>query len=149
MKNMIIALVVVAAGLATGGGAALLAGNLMGGQGHGGPPSPAPVAVAAPVFVRTGEMLAPLVFPDGRLAGYVNFDVQLEVAPDRAGYVADRLPLLLHAVNMRTYRTPMTSGPDGLIPDLTAFRAVLAAAATEAFGPGVVLRAAIVQAAPA
>ncbi len=147
MKNAVIAIVMVAAGLVTGGGGAFLASNFLAGQGHGGPS--APVAAVAPVFVRTGAMLAPLVFPDGRLAGYVNFDVQLEVAADRADYVSDRLPLLLHAVNMRTYRTPMTSGPDGLIPDLTAFRAVLAAAATEAFGPGVVLRAAIVQAAPA
>ena len=152
MKNAAIAVIVIAAGLGVGGGAAFCANTLLAEQGHGPQQGGAPVAaavVAAPVFVRTGVMLAPLVFPDGRLAGYVNFDVELEVRADKVDFVSERLPLLLHAVNMRTYRTPMTSGSDGLIPDLTAFRGVLTAAATEAFGPGVVLRAAIVQAAPA
>jgi hypothetical protein len=148
MKNAVIAALVIACGLGIGGGAAFGANTFLAGHGKGGPPAPAAI-VMAPVFVRTGEMLAPLVFPDGRLAGYVNFDVQLEVAAGRADYVGARLPLLLHAVNMRTYRTPMTSGPDGLIPNLAVFRTVLTEAATEAFGPGVVLRAAIVQAAPA
>jgi hypothetical protein len=79
----------------------------------------------------------------------VHLEAQLEVSADKAEFVRDRLPLLLHAINMRTYRTPMTSGPDGMLPDLAACRSVLAASAAEAFGRDVVKRVAITQAAPA
>jgi hypothetical protein len=143
-SRIIVAALVMAIGAGVGGGAAWSVGQLQ----HDPRPVPKPLP-AAPVFVRSGPIMAPLVFPDGRLAGYVNFDVELEVAEDRAEFVRARLPLLLHALNMRTYRTPMTSGPDGLIPDLKAFRSILMAAATEAFGPAIVRRAAIVQAVPA
>ncbi len=143
-RLIIIAVLVATAGAGVGGGAAWGVGRFQ----HDPRPVPRPLP-APPVFVRAGTVLAPLVFPDGRLAGYVNFEVELEVAADRAEFVRARLPLLLHAINMRTYRTPMTSGADGLIPDLGVFRTVLMAAAAEAFGPAMVRRAAIVQAVPA
>ena len=120
-----------------------------------GPQAPAPAAAAQvedevePSFVDAGKILAPLVFADGRLSGYVQFQVQLEVPADKAEFVSARLPLLLHAVNMRTYRTPMAAGPDGLIPDLETFRKVVMAAAPEAFGPGVLRKVAVTQANPA
>jgi hypothetical protein len=100
------------------------------------------------VFVPTGPVMAPLVFPDGRLSGYVSFQVQLEVETDRGEEIAKRVPLLLDAINMRTYKTPMASGPDGMLPSLTVFRKVVDEAAREAFGPGVVKKAVIMQAAP-
>lgn len=148
MKTAPLAALAIIGGLAAGGGASFATGLILGGSGgaaatHRTQPEP------PPTFVATGKILAPLVFPGGRLAGYVNFEIQLETAPDRAEFVKERLPYLFHAVNMRTFHTPMTSGPDGMLPDLAVFRAVVAASAVEAFGPGVVRRVAIVQATPA
>ncbi len=101
------------------------------------------------VLVPTGTILAPLVFPDGRLAGYVNFEAQVEIQSDHFDDVRQHMPLLLDAVNMRTYRAPLASGRDGLIPGVDAFRKVLFDAAVATFGKKVVRRAVVTQAMPA
>ncbi|MDP5281207.1 hypothetical protein Q9Q95_19940 [Sphingomonas sp. DG1-23] len=147
MKKILFLLVTLLAGLGLGGGAAYATVMLLG-------PKPAGAAAAShtevePSFVDAGKILAPLVFADGRLSGYVQFQVQLEVPADKAEFVAARMPLLLHAINMRTYRTPMAAGPDGLIPDLETFRKVVMTAAPEAFGAGVLRKVAVTQANPA
>ena len=146
MKKILFLLIILLAGLGLGGGAAYATVMLLGPK--------APAAASAhddvePSFVDAGKILAPLVFADGRLSGYVQFQVQLEVPADQAEFVTARLPLLLHAINMRTYRTPMAAGPDGLIPDLETFRKVVMAAAPEAFGAGVLRKVAVTQANPA
>lgn len=147
MKKILFLLVVLLAGLGLGGGAAYATVMLLGPQ--------APKAATAAhddgekSFVDAGKVLAPLVFADGRLSGYVQFSIQLEVPADKAEFVTARLPLLLHAINMRTYRTPMAAGPDGLIPDLETFRKVVMTAAPEAFGAGVLRKVAVTQANPA
>jgi hypothetical protein len=146
MKKILFLAGTILAGLGLGGGAAYATVTLLG------PTKPGAAAHAEdaePSFVDAGKVLAPLVFPDGRLSGYVQFQVQLEVPEDKAAFVTARLPLLLHAINMRTYRTAMAAGPDGLIPDLETFRKVVLAAAPEAFGPGVLRKVAVTQANPA
>lgn len=100
------------------------------------------------VFVPTGEILAPLVSADGRLASYVTFSAQIEVPGEKAEEVKRNLPVLLNAINLRTYRTPMASGRDGLVPRLDSFGEVVKVAANETFGPGVIGRVAITQAQP-
>lgn len=99
-------------------------------------------------FVPAIRMTAPLVFEDGRLASYITFDVQLEVASNKAESVKDRLPLLMHAVNLRTYRNPLASGPDGMIPDIGKLRQVINEAATETYGKDMVHRVVVTQATP-
>ena len=145
MKKILFLLAILLAGLGLGGGAAYATVLLLG------PRAPAAGAHAQvePSFVDVGKILAPLVFADGRLSGYVQFQVQLEVPADKAEFVAARLPLLLHAINMRTYRTPMAAGPDGLIPDIETFRKVVMAAGPEAFGAGILRKVAVTQANPA
>jgi hypothetical protein len=146
MKKILFLLVTLLAGLGLGGGAAYATVMLLG------PPASAAKSHAdevEPSFVDAGKVLAPLVFADGRLSGYVQFQIQLEVPADKAEFVTARMPLLLHAINMRTYRTPMAAGPDGLIPDLETFRKVVMAAAPEAFGAGVLRKVAVTQANPA
>ena len=146
MKKILFLLVTLLAGLGLGGGAAYATVMLMGPQ----KPRAAHAAEEVePSFVDAGKVLAPLVFADGRLSGYVQFQVQLEVPADKAEFVTARMPLLLHAINMRTYRTPMAAGPDGLIPDLETFRKVVMTAAPEAFGAGVLRKVAVTQANPA
>jgi hypothetical protein len=145
MKKLLLPLLVLLAGAGVGGGAAYGTGLLVG---------PHPAGARAPKQEKTGfiaatKITAPLVLADGRLSGYVTFDVSLEVPLTETGTVTDRLPLFLHAVNMRTFRTPMAAGPDGLLPDLGTFRAVCMEAADEAFGPHVVRMAAITNAVPA
>ncbi|WP_431469897.1 hypothetical protein [Sphingosinithalassobacter sp. LHW66-3] len=146
MKKLLMPLALLAAGLGVGGGAAFATSLLLG------PPAPAgeaPEEAAAAAYVPGGSLLAPLVFPDGRLAGYVKVDLALEVPEDKAEFVTARLPLLMHEVNMRTFKKPLASGPDGALPDIAGFRSVVEEAATPAFGAGVVRRVAITQAVPA
>lgn len=143
MKKTLFLLLVLLAGLGLGGGAAMATAMLLG------PKGAAATADVTPTFVDGGKVLAPLVFADGRLSGYVQFQIQLEVPEDKAEHVTARLPLLLHAINMRTYRTPMAAGPDGLIPNIDVFRKVVMDSAPEAFGRGVVRKVAVTQATPA
>jgi hypothetical protein len=145
MKTLPLALLVTVAGLGIGAGASFGTTYAMGALATH---AAAAAAQAPPTFVATGNILAPLVYPNGRLAGYVVFEAELQTSPDNAEVVRKRLPLLMHALNMRTYRTPMASGPDGMLPNLEVFRALLITASTEAFGAGVVKRVAITRAAP-
>jgi hypothetical protein len=147
VKTAPLAIIVVVAGIAAGGGAAFATSQLLGSGTAAA--AKAPAEPEPPAFQPTGTILAPLVFADGRLAGYASFEVQLEVAKDKAEFVHARLPLLLHAINMRTYHAPMASGPDGMLPELTVFRTLVMASAAEAFGAGIVRRVAITQAVPA
>lgn len=144
MKKLL-PLLVLLAGTAVGGGAAFGTSLLVG-------PRPAGARAASDEktgFVSAAKVTAPLVLADGRLSGYVSFEVSLEVPQAQAESVTARMPLFLHAVNMRTYRTPMAAGPDGLLPDLSTFRRVCMDAANEAFGAHVVRFAAITKAVPA
>jgi hypothetical protein len=141
MRKLFLLLTVSIAGIGIGGGAAWGTSMLVG------PVAPADSHGEA-AFVPAGKVLAPLVFKDGRLSGYVSFNLELEVDADAAETVQAQLPLLLNAINMRTYKTPMAAGPDGLLPDIAVFRKVVMDAAGEAFGKDVVRRAAITQATP-
>jgi hypothetical protein len=126
-------------GLCTGGATAYVTGTLLGPQSE---------KSEKTAFVPTGPVLAPLVLDDGRLAGYTTFEVQLEVPAGKSDFVAARMPLLLHAINLRTFRSPLASGPDGMLPDVEQFRAIIMTAAPEAFGEGMVRHAAITHATP-
>ncbi|WP_404479612.1 hypothetical protein [Novosphingobium sp. BL-52-GroH] len=144
IKRIAIGLAAVLAGLGIGGagawGAAHFLPQLVGAHAR-----PAPVETE---FVPVGEVLAPLVSADGRLSGYVTFECQLEVPKGSGEQVGAKLPLLLNAVNLRTYRTPLASGPDGLVPGLDAFRKVVMEAAAEVYGKGAVRSVAVTRASP-
>ncbi len=146
MKKLLFTLVIIAAGLGLGGAAAFGTLLLLG-------PRPAGALAKAPeedpAFVAVDKILAPLVFADGRLAGYTQFQIQLEVPKDQLAFVNARLPLLLHAINMRTFRTPLAAGPDGQLPNVEEFRKLVMSVAPEAFGAGMVRKVAITQAVPA
>lgn len=144
MPKPLFLLAIALAGLGVGGGAAFGVRALT-----AVPAGPQVAAEPDWAFVPTGPVLAPLVFPDGRLAGYVAIETQLQVPADQAEAITARMPLLLHEINLRTFRTPMAAGPDGLLPNLKLYRAIVDQAAPAAFGAGVVKRAAIVQARPA
>lgn len=144
MQRFLPALIAVG-GLAIGGGAGG-AVMLVGGQQSA---YAEKIPDAATTFVPTGKILAPLVSAEGHLTGYVRADVQISVDHDRAEWVQARMPLLLHAINMRTFRIPLASGPDGMLPNVDELRKVVVEAAVEAFGAGVVKQVAITQATPA
>jgi len=146
VKTFILAPLLLVAGLGVGGGTAFGMQMLLPGKAAGAPVKPKEVATS---FVPAGKVLAPLVFTDGRLSGYVSIDVQLETADADVEFVTARLPLLLNAINMRTFRSPMASGPDGMLPNLGLFQKIVMDSAAEAFGPKIVRRAVIMQATPA
>lgn len=142
MKTVALGALVLLAGLGVGGGGAIgvtVGRDLLAARAK---------AVVPPTFLATGPLLMPLVLPDGRLTGYVSVTAQLEVDPEAVPDLQARLPLLLHAVNLRAYRQPLAAGPDGMLPDIEGARRLIAAAAGEAFGPKVVRRVAVTQAVP-
>lgn len=141
MKPILLLPALLVLGVAVGSGSAFATAMLRG------PQSAGPAQDNA--FVPTGSVLAPLVLEDGRLAGYTSFEVELQVPADKAEFVTARMPLLLHAINLRTFRSPLASGPDGMLPNIEQFRAVVMSAAPEAFGEGMVRHVAITQANPA
>jgi len=142
MRKLLPPLLLTIAGAGVGGAAAIGARAVLG------QPGAKPVHVTETAFVPATKITAPLVLGDGRLAGYVSFDAALEVPADQEASVTQRLPLLLHAINMRTYRTPLATGRDGLLPDIAGLRAVTLAAANEALGPHAVRRVSITRAEP-
>lgn len=146
MPRILILLGTAIAGLGVGGGAAFAVARLVPEPAHAAAPS---ATAAEGEFVTTGSVLTPLVYADGRFAGYVGIETQLEVAPDDAEAVRARMPLLLHAINLTTFRTPMATGPDGQMPDLETYRRLVLGVAPRVFGAGVVRRAAITQVRPA
>jgi hypothetical protein len=145
MKKILFLLVTLLLGLGVGGGAAYATMLLVGPKAAN---AGSTDADATRAFVPVDKVLAPLVFADGRLSGYVQFQLSLEVPQDQADFVKARLPLLLHAINMRTYRTPLAAGPDGMLPNIDEFRKVVEAAAPEAFGSHLVKKVAVTQATP-
>ncbi|MBB5710744.1 hypothetical protein [Sphingomonas xinjiangensis] len=149
MKKVLFLLATMLAGLGAGGGAAYATVSILGPAKPGAHGAEAAGDATPLSFVDGGKIMAPLVFADGRLSGYVQFQIQLEVPADKADSVTARLPLLLHAINMRTFKTPMAAGPDGQLPDVEAFRKVVMASAPEAFGAGVINKVAITAATPA
>lgn len=148
MKKILFLIVVLIAGLALGGGAGAAAILLLG-PANAKAEAEAAKEAEAPFLVPAGNVLAPLVAADGHLAGYVRVELQVEVPKEKGEFVTTRIPLLQHAINMRTYRTPLAAGPDGMLPNLEAFRKIVMDVAPEAFGPGVVRRVAITDATPA
>ena len=147
MKPALLIPIVLVAGLGVGGGTAFGMRFVLPAHEGGGKVAPPPKIDTA--FVPTGKILAPLVSADGRLSGYVSFEVQLEATEANVEFVTARMPLLMNAINMRTFRSPMASGPDGVLPNLAVFQKIVTDSATEAFGPKVVRRAVIMQATPA
>jgi hypothetical protein len=144
MKKILIPLLMVIGGILFGAGGGYAAMLFLKPQaGHA---KAAPVVTA---FVPAGKILAPIVASDGKLSGYANFDVSLEVPVDKSAEVTEKLPLFLDAVNMRTYRAPMASGPQGVLPDLKVFERVLMDAAGESLAKDGVRRAIVTAAAPA
>ena len=147
MKKILMMVALLLGGAAVGGGAGFatvryVAPPAAGGAAHAAEEQPT-------AFVPVDKILAPLVLPDGRLSAYFTFDAQLEVPADKAEALTAKLPLLLHAINMRTYRAPLAAGRDGMLPNVGGLKAVIAEAAGEAFGKGAVLRVAITRAEPA
>jgi len=139
MKKILLPILVLLAGAAVGGAGAYGTTVVIGVRDPG---------AMKTVFVPTGSILTPLVDPDGRLSGYVSIEAGLEVPEKHAEQIESRLPLLLNAINMKTFRTPIASGKDGLIPNLEGFRRVVHQAAAETFGKDVVVRAVVTKASP-
>lgn len=142
-KNII---VMALAGLVAGaGGGAAVAIFLPSGE----PQERAPVEAGDGVFVTLGALLVPLSFPDGNFTGYVRIEAQLEVAVDEEEAVKERLPLIIHAVNIRAYGKPLAAGPDGRLPNAAAFRTIVAEEAAKVLGKGAVRSVALTSLAPA
>ncbi len=126
MRKILQISLLLAGGLSVGGAAAVITGHAMSG-------APLLARSEAPVLVSTGALDAPLVDEDGRLLGYIRFEAQLRVAARDGDRMRADLPLLLDAINRRSFKTPIAGRPDGMLPRLAPLRKVVTDAAGEAF----------------
>ena len=157
MKKLLLPIAMLLLGLLVGATAAYFTADALGLSAKGGHDGGAETAgaddaadTAPPNFVPAGKILVPLAFSDGRLSGYVRVTFALDVPEAQAATATARLPMLLHEINMRTWRTPLASGPDGLLADIGAFRKVVADSIPSAFGTDITVRnVAITEAVPA
>lgn len=147
MKRILFFLLLLIGGAGVGGASAFAVGLLHPPPAAGDKPAPARSETdeEAPEFVPA-EVLVPLVFEDGQLAGYASLKLALRVAPGTGETTKERLPLLLNAINLQTYRTPLATGPDGRLPDLATFRSLVQRSADQALGKGTILQVAITEA---
>jgi hypothetical protein len=147
MKKILTLLIALILGLGVGGGAAYGVSQVLG---------PAPAAGAheekhekvETAFIPTGALTVPIVTADGDLSGYAAFELQLEVPADEVEEVGAQMPLILNAINLRTYRTPMAAGKDKVLPDLDTMAKIVMQASAEAVGKGKVMRAVVMSAKP-
>jgi len=109
----------------------------------------APVTAGDARFVTLGALLIPLTIADGQLTAFVTVEPQLEVGEEDQEGVTARLPLIIHAVNVRTYGAPLAAGPDGRLPDVKRIKAIVVEEATKVLGRGVVRSVAITRLASA
>lgn len=145
MKKILGLILILLLGIGTGAGASFGIGMVMG------PPAPPKAEVKVEdekIFMPTGPLVLPVVTVDGDLSGYGNFEVQLEIKKRDEAELKPRMPLLLHAINLRAYRTPMAAGKQKILPDLNQLSAVVMESATAAWGKGKVLRAVVISARP-
>jgi hypothetical protein len=149
MKKILTLLILLLLGIGIGGGAAYGVGMVMG------PPpvedTHAKEAKAEHVetaFIPTGALTLPIVTNEGDLTGYGVFELQLEVTEEGEAEVASQMPLVLNAINMRTYRTPMTAGKQKVLPDLDVLSRIAMEASTQSLGKGKVIRAVVTSAKP-
>lgn len=136
MKQVMIVILCLLAGLGIGAGGTYAYALNFGLGDETGPKRPDPAGenkALAPFKVR-----APITFEDGTLATYAVFKVQLVVKEEAALKAEEEEAKVINAINMRTFKTPLVKGPDGQIPDIESFRKVVAEAGTEALGKGVV-----------
>jgi hypothetical protein len=136
MKQILIAILCLLAGLGIGGGGTYAYAINVGLGGKPATERPDPAGenkMLAPFKIR-----APITYEDGTLATYAVFKVQLVVKAESAEKAETDEALVINAINMRTFKTPLVKTEDGQIPDVEAFRKVIADAGTEALGKGVV-----------
>lgn len=136
MKQIIVIILCLLVGLGAGAGGTYAYALNFGLGDKQGPDRPDPKGankVLPPFKVR-----APITFEDGTLATYAVFKVQLVVKEEAAMKAEEEEAMVINAINMRTFKTPLVKGPDGQIPDVEVFRKIVSAAGTEALGKGVV-----------
>jgi hypothetical protein len=99
-------------------------------------------------FLEMPRMLGPIVDQEGRLMGYNQFIVHVEIQTKSDEDLKQWVPLLQDAINMRTFRTPMAVGTDGQRPNLDMLRQMVRAAAEEVLGKKEVRRILITESQP-
>lgn len=145
LKKIITLLLILLLGLGAGAGAAFGVSQLL-----GPPPTPDPHAAKKieTAFVPTGPLVLPIVTTDANLSGYGAFEMQIEVALDDEADVGANMPMVLHAINMRAWATPMAAGRQKILPDLDVLTRLALDAAQKALGKGKVLRVVVTSARP-
>lgn len=85
-------------------------------------------------YVALGKVTLPVVDKDGDLVRYVAIDASLEVPQGDGDEAKTKLPVVLHQINMVTWKSALSSGPDGELVDTNAVEKIFETAAKQVYG---------------
>lgn len=88
-------------------------------------------------YVEVGKIMVPVVDHDGDLMSYLKVEAMLEVPEGTGEEVKVKLPVVIHEINMVTWRTALSAGPDGRLVDTNALQKIFAGAAARVYGKDV------------
>lgn len=108
-----------------------------------------PIEVGDGKFVTLGALLIPIRIADGTLTAYASVEPQIEVAAEDEEGVKARLPLIINAVNMRAFETPLAAGPDDRLPNAAEIRRIVSEESVKVLGRGSVRSVALTRLSPA
>lgn len=85
-------------------------------------------------YVEVGKLMVPVVDHEGDLVSYLRVEATLEVPEGSGEDVRSKLPIVMHEVNMRTWKTALSQGADGRLVDTNGLEKIFSAAAREVYG---------------
>ena len=88
-------------------------------------------------YVDLGKVTVPVVDSDGDLVRYVTINASLEVPKGAGDATKSKLPVVLHEINMATWKSALSSGPDGELVDTNAVERIFESAAKQVYGKDV------------
>lgn len=99
-------------------------------------------------YVSIDNFTLPLVDKDGDLISYLKVGVSLEVPEGAAADMKDKLPIVMHEVNMATWDAGLSRGKDGRLFDASAVEKIFMGAAKDVYGNDLVKRVLLISAIP-
>lgn len=105
-------------------------------------------ADAAPEFVDLSRLTVPMIDPAGKLKGYMNLDLKLEVPASEVEFTKARVPIIRHAINETVSGTSVADPKNPELLDYKRTEKLLMDAVNAALGKQVVQSVQVVAAMP-
>ena len=88
-------------------------------------------------YVAVGKLTVPVVDREGELVRYVAIEASLEVPRGMGDEAKAKLPVVLHQINMVTWKSALSTGADGELVDTNSVEKIFETAAKQVYGKDV------------